>query len=240
MTLQSAIRFLYPPQCLSCRAETEADFALCGSCWKDTPFISGLVCDACGMPLPGEDANPDILCDSCLIAPKPWTRGRAVFLYAGRGRSLVLGLKHGDRQDLVRPLAGWMARIAKPVTDNTSVIAPVPLHWRRLFRRRYNQAALLSTALAEKLAIGHCPDLLIRHRATRIQDGMSRTQRFDNLFNALKVNRKHLELVEDRKVLLIDDVMTTGATLSACTEVLLQAGAISVNVLVLARVAKDA
>lgn len=182
----------------------------------------------------------DILCDSCMIAPKPWLKGRAAVLYDGTGRKLVLGLKHGDRQDLAGPLAGWMVRAGGFVIDENALIAPVPLHWRRFLGRKFNQASLLANEVAKIAGVNCMPDLLRRHRATKKQDGMTREERFKNLRQSVDVPENKQFIVKDRNILLIDDVMTTGATLSACTEAVLHAGAASVNVLVLARVARDA
>ena len=240
MRLQAALHLLYPPQCLSCDALVTTDFGLCSTCWRDTPFITGLVCDLCGVPLPGEDPGHPVHCDDCLTIARPWTRGRAALLYKDNGRKLVLALKHGDRLDLARPAAGWMARAAAPILRPDMVVAPVPLHWLRLLKRRYNQAALLSGALAKAAGLGHCPDLLIRRRNTHSQEGRDRDGRFANLAGALRVNPARGWQIAGRSVLLVDDVMTSGATLAAATEACLASGASQVSVVVLARVAKDA
>lgn len=239
MKLQSVIRFLYPPQCLSCGVETTLDFALCGACWGETPFLSGLVCDSCGQPLVGAPGPEAAHCDTCLSHPPPWQRGRAAIAYEGVGRRLVLGLKHGDRSDLVPALAQWLAPLARELSDNETLLAPVPLHRRRLFLRRYNQSALIAHALGRICGLAHCPDLLMRRRATRPQEGMTREQRHENQSGAIAVSPKRKACIGGRPVLLLDDVMTSGATLSACAEASLAAGAGSVNVLVLARVARD-
>lgn len=240
LRIQSAIRFLYPAQCLTCEASTEADFALCSKCWGATAFISGLVCDACGMPLPGDDVSGDTYCDSCLIAPRPWSRGRAAVMYEGNARKMVLALKHGDRQDMVRLFGVWMAQSARPLLSQNTLLAPVPLHWKRMISRRYNQAALMGNAVAQQTGCAFIPDLLKRSRKTKIQDGMTRDERFENARGAFALQPKYAQEILGRNVLLIDDVMTSGATLSACTEACFQAGASDVSVLVLARVARDA
>jgi ComF family protein len=239
VNLQSAIRFLYPPQCLACGSETTSEFALCGACWGNTPFISGLVCDACSLPLPGEGAGDTEYCDACLIAPRPWGRGRAVMRYDGTARRLVLALKYGDRLDLARPMAMWFLPLMQEIKASDHLLAPVPLHPRRLFFRRFNQAALLAEQLGKLCGLACCPDLLRRNRATRRQDGMSREDRFENQRQAFSVPEARKWRVQGRNILLIDDVMTSGATLSACTEACFAAGAVEVNVLVLARVARD-
>ena len=146
--MQSVLRLLYPPHCLSCAAPVTTEFGLCGACWKATPFVTGLVCDICGTPLPGTEDGTPVHCDDCLTIARPWDRGRAALVYKDNGRNLVLALKHGDRLDLVRPAAKWMQAAAAPILRPGMLVAPVPLHWRRLLRRRYNQAALLSRAVA--------------------------------------------------------------------------------------------
>ncbi|EEW24916.1 ComF family protein [Rhodobacter ferrooxidans] len=240
MRLQAALHLVYPPQCLSCDALVTTDFGLCSKCWRETPFITGLVCDKCGTPLPGEDPGNAVHCDDCLTIARPWVQGRAALLYKGNGRRLVLALKHGDRLDLAKPAAGWMRQAAAPLLHPDMLVAPVPLHWLRLLKRRYNQAALLSGALAKAADLAHCPDLLIRRRNTDSQEGRDRDGRFANLVGAFRVNPARDWQIAGRRVLLVDDVMTSGATLAACTEACLAAGATEVSVLALARVAKDA
>jgi predicted amidophosphoribosyltransferase len=238
--LQGFLRAIYPPQCLGCEELVEREFALCPDCWRDTPFVAGLCCDRCGIPLPGQEApGTIILCDDCLRIARPWARGRAVMMYQGKGRTLVLGLKHGDRTDLAHPAGGWLARAAAPLLLPGMIVAPVPLHWLRLAKRRYNQSALLSAALARETGLAHVPDLLLRRRATPSQDGRSRDGRFANLAQALSVHPRHAARIEGRPVLLVDDVMTSGATLAAGADALLAQGASAVHVVVLARVGHD-
>lgn len=238
MNLQAALHLVWPPQCLTCQAPVASDFGLCADCWRDTPFIGGTVCDKCGTPLPGGEAGEVAVCDDCLAIARPWAQGRAALLYKGNVRSLVLALKHGDRTDLARPATGWLMRAARPILRPGMLVAPVPLHWFRLFRRRYNQAALLSAALARAAALDHCPDLMIRPRRTGTQDGRSRDGRFANMERALRLHPRRAALAEGRHVLIVDDVMTSGATLAAAAEACLAGGAADVSVLVLARVAK--
>ena len=238
--MQAALHLLYPPQCISCSAPVISDFGLCADCWRETPFIGGLVCDQCGVPLPGSDTGERAVCDDCITIARPWGQGRAALLYRDNARSLVLALKHGDRMDLARPAGAWLCKAAGPILRPGALVVPVPLHWFRLLRRKYNQAALLSKAVATASGLEHCPDALIRQRPTGTQDGKSRDGRFANLVGAFSVPRRRLAVVEDRDILLVDDVMTSGATFAAATEALFSAGARSVNVLSLARVAKEA
>ncbi|WP_229666177.1 ComF family protein [Actibacterium pelagium] len=231
---------LYPPQCILCRALVEEDFALCGGCRRDTWFISGLVCDACGVPLPGTaEADERVLCDDCLKIARPWVQGRAALIYRDTGRKLVLALKHGDRTDLVRPLSRWMSQVASPILLPDTVVVPIPLNRWRFFKRRYNQAALLARAVADQTGLTYLPDALIRPQRTRPLDGMSVEQRFETLSQKIRPHPRRSTQLKDRSVLLVDDVMTSGATLAAATEACLVAGATRVCVLTLARVAKD-
>ncbi|WP_426032429.1 double zinc ribbon domain-containing protein [Cypionkella sp. TWP1-2-1b2] len=240
MGLQAALHLIYPPQCLTCDARVTTDFGLCGACWRETPFITGLVCDHCGVPLPGEDTGKPEHCDDCLTIARPWSQGRAAMLYKDNARRIVLALKHGDRLDLARPASNWLHRVAGPMLKPGMIVAPIPLHWLRLIKRRYNQAALLSAAVAKLAELDHCPDLLIRRRHTGSQEGRSRDGRFANMQDALALHPRRANRVEGRHVLLIDDVMTSGATFAAAAEACIGGGAAGISVLALARVAKDA
>lgn len=218
----------------------DSDFGLCGSCWRDTPFIAGLCCDTCGAPLPGEDRGGDVYCDDCLKITRPWQKGRAAVLYRDNGRRLILNLKHGDRHDLIRPAAQWMARAAQPLLQKDMLIAPVPLHWTRLIRRRFNQAALLARAVGKEVDLPCCPDLLKRIVRTPTLDRMDRDARHRILQQVIAPHPRRLQQFQGRSILLIDDVMTTGATLSAATEACFQANAREVYILTLARAVRDA
>ena len=217
----------------------EAEFGLCADCWRDTPFVAGLVCDTCGTPLPGTSDAPEH-CDACLADPPPWARGRAALVYRDRARALVLALKHGDRHEIARPAGAWLARPAKPLLAPDMLVLPVPLHLLRHLKRRYNQSALLAQALARATGLGWSPDTLYRRHATPSLDGRSRADRFAVLDDAIAVAPRRAAALQGRPVLLVDDVMTSGATLSAATRACLDAGASAVCVCTLARVARDA
>ena len=234
---------IYPPQCLGCGLTlgfggNSGD--LCPDCWREMHFLSGTSCHQCGAPLADEgEADDTAICDDCIAMPRPWQQGRAAMVYAGTGRKLVLALKHGDRPDLAPALGGWLARAAAEIIRPDMIVAPVPLHLRRLLSRKYNQAALLSHHLARQHGLLHLPDLLRRTRHTQMQDHRGVGDRFQNLDGALAVTPRHLKRLQDRPVLLIDDVMTSGATLSVATGALRDAGAKMICVAVLARAVKE-
>ena len=237
--MQSLLRVLYPPGCLTCDALVEEGGALCAACWRETAFLRGLVCDTCGAPLVGESSEHSVLCDQCLAIARPWARGRAAIAYAGNGRRLVLALKHGDRLDLARPAAEWMAAAGALVIREEMLAVPVPAHPLRLLRRRYNQAAILARALSQIAPVQYVPDALVRVRQTKAQDGMTQEDRFRNLSGAITPHPRRGRRLAGAQVLLVDDVMTSGATFAAAADAAISAGAREVCVLALARVARD-
>ena len=235
----AGLHLLFPPRCIACGEAVATDFGLCGACWAETHFLTGLGCDACGAPLPGQDEGA-VICDACRAHPQPWSRGRAAIGYSGTGRKLVLGFKHADRLDLVRPLGGWIARAATDLIGPETVIAPIPLHRLRLIRRRDNQSARLAQEIARLSGRPCIPDLFRRTRATPPQKGFDRAARAANVEGAFTIDPRRAEAIAGRPLLIVDDVMTSGATLAAATEAALAAGAERVDVVALARAAKDA
>ena len=160
--------------------------------------------------------------------------------YRDNGRKLVLALKHGDRHDIIRPAAAWMARAAEPLLSPGMLVLPVPLHWLRMLKRRYNQSALLAQAVARETGLAYAPDVLIRPRATQSLGGLGYEKRYRTMQGAIAVQPRRRHKVAGRSVLLVDDVMTSGATLAAATLACQEAGASDVNILVLARAGRDA
>lgn len=233
---RSVLDALLPPRCLACGALTAEPGALCADCFGQARFLSAPLCDRCGDPfeLPME---PGAICAVCAADPPPWGRARAVLAYDdGVARDLILRFKHADRTDSAPTFARWMLRAGEDVVRAADLIAPVPLHRGRLLKRRYNQSALLALHL-DRLSGRpgrHRPDLLLRARATAPQEGKGRAARRSNIRGAFALG--DAEAARDRRVLLIDDVLTTGATVGECARLLLRHGARAVDVLTVAKV----
>ncbi|MGR3615489.1 MAG: ComF family protein [Paracoccaceae bacterium] len=232
---QTAVQLIYPARCIGCGDLVESDFGLCGPCWRETGFIGGTVCDACGAPVLGAADGFRLECDDCLTRPRPWDSGRASMVYADLARKLVLALKHGDRTEIARPAGHWLSQAARPLLSQNTIIVPVPLHRRRLMQRKYNQSAILAQSLASIVGHDLCLDALLRYRPTPKLEHVGVDERFTLLTNAIRPHPKRLNKLQGRSVLLVDDVMTSGATLTACTNACLHGGVAKVDILVLAR-----
>jgi ComF family protein len=230
---------ILPPLCLACREIVATPGALCPECWRGLSFIASPHCARCGVPF-ADDRGSQTHCIDCLTRPPRFRRARAAIVYDNRSRRLVLPFKHGDRTDMAPACAAWMARAGAELVAEADLVAPVPLHWRRLFTRRYNQAALLARTVAREAETMMAPDLLRRTSWTASQAGLRAKERRRNVRHAFDVHPRWRAIVRDRTVLLVDDVLTTGATVDACVSELLRAGARHVDVLTLARVVRPA
>jgi ComF family protein len=227
-----------PPLCLSCRAVVAEPGTLCPACWSEVDFLTPPACACCFEPFEA-DVGEGALCGSCVQRQPRFRRARAVFRYDDATRSMILRLKHGDRLEGVPAFARWMARAGGEMLAEADLIVPVPLHWWRLAMRRYNQAALLAMALGKLSKVSVVPDLMLRRRRTPPQGHLSREARLRNVAGAFSVREGAKAKLEGKTVLLIDDVLTTGATVNECAKVLRRAGAAQVDVLTLGRVVRD-
>ena len=233
-----ALDFLYPPLCIGCRAQVGDPGNLCAACWQNIDFLDGPACRCCGLPF-DLDPGSDTLCAACLAEPPAFDCARAVMRYDDKSRGPILALKHADRLDLVPAFARWLDRAGRSLLDESDVIVPVPLHRRRLWSRRYNQAVELARGLGALSGRPVEPMLLRRVRATPSQGAMpSAKARRRNMRGAFQVPSEQQMAAKDRAVLLVDDVLTTGATADACARALKRAGVRKVSVLALARVVR--
>jgi ComF family protein len=229
---------LLPGRCLNCGAIVGDQGALCTACWQRISFIGAPQCDRCGDPFEFERAAlgqaQATLCVSCMTDPPIYERARAAFRYDEASRALILRFKHADRTGAAPHFARWMARAGSSLLAEADLLVPVPLHRWRLWRRRYNQAAMLAMALAKHVNRPCMPDALERSRPTPSQGTLGRGQRARNVQGAFRLRRP--AAVAGRSVLLVDDVLTSGATIGECARILLRGGARRVDVLTLARV----
>jgi len=232
---ETALGLLLPRRCLACGATVESDGALCVECWPAIRFLGPPCCACCGLPF-DYDQGDAALCAGCAARPPPFDRARAVFAYDAASRGPVLAFKHADRIDAAPAFVRMMIQAAGDLLADAPVIVPVPLHRSRLLMRRYNQAAVLANRLATETGLAVAADLLIRRRRTPSQGGLGASARRRNVQGAFAVRADREIALKDRRILLIDDVMTTGATVEACARPLLRAGANAIDVLTLARV----
>jgi ComF family protein len=235
---RAALDALYPPTCLACRAATGAHGGLCPACWRAMRFIERPFCDRLGTPFE-QDLGEGLLSPQAIADPPVFRRARAVARFEdGPARRLVHRLKYSDRGDLAKPLGAWMARAGADVLAEADAIVPVPLHPLRLWKRRFNQAAALAEALAAKSGKPFEPRWLMRVKSTRSQVGLTREQRAANMQGAFRAAAG--APVRDLRIVLVDDVLTSGATANAAARALLRAGAADVDLVVFARVVTGA
>lgn len=232
---RGAARLLFPPACAGCGVRVAEPGTLCGSCWPKLRFLERPWCAVLGTPFAYE-VGEGAVSPEAIANPPPFDRARAAVAYSGVAREMVQGLKYNDRTDLAPWMAGWMARAGSELVADADVVVPVPLHWRRFLSRRFNQSAELARALAAASNLPFEPGALVRRKVTRQQVGLRASEREDNVRGAFAVPAKARRLVSGRRVLLIDDVYTTGATVAAATRALKRGGATAVDVLTFARV----
>jgi ComF family protein len=231
-----ALDLILPPLCLKCRVPVGEPQSVCAPCWSALRFLSAPQCMQCGLPFP-HDLGAGVKCAACIAKPPPFAVSRAALAYDDASRDLILGFKHADRLETVPLFARWMAVAARDALADADALVPVPLHWRRLVARRYNQAALLANALGRLTHLPVDTAALQRVKPTPSQGEMpSARARAKNVVRAFAFAEKHRGKILGKRLALVDDVLTTGATVGACTKALLKAGAASVSVVTLARV----
>ena len=232
-----ALDLVYPPVCMACRRATSGHFALCPACWTQMRFIERPFCERLGTPFDVDLGQPGLLSPEAIANPPVFSRARSVVKFDdGPARLIVHRLKYYDRLEVARPVGRWMARAGAEILDEAEVLAPVPMHRLRLVSRRHNQAAVLAQAISRETGVPAAMGALERIKPTPPQVGLSRTQRAANMQGAFRVGDDGKLAVLDRRVVLVDDVMTSGATVNAAARALLRGGAKRVDVLTFARV----
>jgi ComF family protein len=224
-----------PPLCPACRRPVAEDGGLCPDCWSQLSFITPPYCERLGIPF-AYDPGPGVLSMQAIADPPAYDRARAAVRYDDIARTLVHALKYGDRLDLAPTLGRWMVQAGGPLLAEADALVPVPLHWRRLWARRFNQSAALAEVVAARVGLPVAHAALTRVKPTRQQVGLTASERALNVQGAFRVRSEARADVRDRRIVLVDDVLTSGATIDACARALLRAGAAAVDVLVFARV----
>jgi ComF family protein len=234
LTSRLALDIALPTLCVACR-EPVAGEGVCAECWAKLSFIAPPYCPRLGIPFV-YDPGPELLSMEAIANPPAYARARAAVRYDDVARTLVHALKYQDRTDLAPAMGRWMARAGRELLTDADVLVPVPLHWRRGWSRRYNQSGALARVISRQSGVKLASEALRRIRATEQQIGLSRPQRAANVQGAFKVAADRMADIQGRRIVLIDDVLTSGATTDACARALLRAKAAQVDVLVFARV----
>lgn len=227
-------RLLFPPICPGCRDLVSRPGTLCPTCWQGIRFIDRPFCEVLGVPF-AHEMGEGIVSPEAIAHPPAFARARAAVSYSGISRQLVQNLKYRDRGDVAPWMAAWMVRAGRELLDDADLIVPVPLHRWRFLARRFNQSAELARHVARLSGRRYSPDAVLRSRGTRQQVGLGAKEREANVRGAFKVSTEGLPAVAGRRVLVVDDVLTTGATVQAVARALKRAGAREVDVLTFAR-----
>jgi ComF family protein len=233
-TARAACDIALPTLCVACREPVAGD-GVCAACWRTLSFIAPPFCPRLGIPF-AFDPGPGVLSLPAIADPPAYARARAALRYDDVARTLVHQLKYHDRTDLAPTMGRWMARAGQELLEDADILVPVPLHWRRGFSRRFNQSGALARAISRVSGVPVARDALRRVRPTEHQIGLSRAERASNVAGAFQVPPARRAMIHGRRIVLVDDVLTSGATTDACARALLRAKAAQVDVLVFARV----
>src|SRR3954469_16745537 len=233
-TARLALDIALPTLCVSCREPVDGE-GVCAECWAKLSFIAPPFCPRLGIPFV-YDPGPELLSMEAIANPPASQPARAAVRYDDVARTLVHALKYQDRTDLAPAMGRWMARAGQELLGDADVLVPVPLHWRLGWSRRYNQSGALARVISRQSGVKFASEALRRIRPTAQQIGLSRPQRASNVQGAFKVTPDRMNDVQGRRIILVDDVLTSGATTDACARALLRARAAEVDVLVFARV----
>jgi len=236
VVLRTALDLALPPLCAACREPVEGR-ALCPACWSKLSFITRPYCERLGIPFV-YDPGPGILSMEAIADPPAYQRARAAVRFDEISRALVHALKYSDRLDLAPMMGRWVSHAGRELLAEADALVPVPLHWRRLWARRFNQSAMLAAAISAESGVPIAAGVLKRVKPTAQQVGLSRTERAANVQGAFRVPPEDRGAVAGRRLVLVDDVLTSGATVDGCARALLRAGAANVDVLIFARVAE--
>ena len=233
-TARLALDIALPTLCVACREPVDGE-GVCAKCWANLSFIAPPICPRLGIPFV-YDPGPGLLSMEAIADPPAYARARAAVRYDDVAKTLVHALKYQDRTDLAPAMGRWMARAGRELLDEAELMVPVPLHWKRGWSRRYNQSGALARAIERQTGVKVASEALRRIRPTQQQIGLSRSERASNVQGAFQVAADRKADIAGRRVVLVDDVLTSGATVDACARALLRAKAASVDVLVFARV----
>jgi ComF family protein len=231
---------ILPPRCIVTGDLVDQQGMISPQAWAQLNFISDPQCYKCGYPFDfdsggSKDGN---ICAGCHKNPPVFNYARSALVYDDTSRNIILGFKHGDQTQSVPSFLPWLLRAGEEILAQSDYFVPVPLHRWRILRRRYNQAGLIAQYLSKETGIDCFMDLIDRHKATVTQGHLKTNERQKNVRNAFGIAEKHGKKIRNKHICLIDDVLTTGATVNECTKILLKCGAASVNILTLARVVK--
>lgn len=246
--IKTSVNVLLPPRCPVSGTVVDAPGMLCSDAWASLLFIAPPYCAQCGVPFEFDlsergavlkKEQQEMMCAACLASAKPYSRARSALVYDEGSRHLILAFKHGDQTHLTLSFGPWLCSCGTEILAGADALIPVPLHWMRLIKRRYNQSALLGEDLRRRTGIPHWPDALHRQRNTPTQGHQNTADRRANVQGAFSLNPVYQDRICGKNLVLLDDVLTTGATAEECARILLKEGARQVDVLTIARVVKN-